>query len=315
MQPAPFRETWKLLGIAAVWLVLAKELVPLGDALVPDAWKAKIALRTFLMLCQVTTALAGVALCAVFLRRPREALALGRPRAAHLLSAALLSPALFCASSLIALRAALPTLLAELETRGAGATRENAGDFGRTLEQGPLLLTLLWGALLAAATEELLFRGALWSALRGLSAPVEARWKERGEVPDFVAPGVASRLGRAAVERGVLPTIVAAAVFAFLHGGMQGGVGIVRVVSALCLGLACGAGRQASGSLFVPVLLHFGNNTLAIGHGRGWFAGSGEPWVDGIQNPVVELAGAGAAVWIGLAIVRARTRPPLHAAT
>ena len=83
MKPAPFRETLKLLAIAAVWLVLAKELVPLGDALVPDAWKRKIALRTFLMLCQGLTALAGVGLCALFLRRPWEALALGRPRPAR----------------------------------------------------------------------------------------------------------------------------------------------------------------------------------------------------------------------------------------
>lgn len=66
---------------------------------------------------------------------------------------------------MIALQIALPTLLEELKTRGANASQQNAGQFGRALTQAPILTTLVWGAVLGALGEELFFRGLLWTTL------------------------------------------------------------------------------------------------------------------------------------------------------
>jgi membrane protease YdiL (CAAX protease family) len=293
------RETWRLAAVTFVWLACARYLERAGDALVPDAWKVKIQLQTFLIACQLTWTAVGLGLAFALLARPRETLALLPPRAWSAGAAVLLAPAVYVGSAAVAFQVALPTLIAELRERGPQASRENAGAFGRMLQQGPTLATLLWGVVLAALTEELLFRGALWSLVERLVRHVEGP-----------APGSRGRL-RAAVPA-LAATVTAAIVFSAMHGDLGGGVGILRVVSTLCLGLACGAARGLSGTLAAPVAIHLIHNALSLGPARGWFGRDAQPLFDWlpVPNALVGLAAAGAAcaavVWLGSTIARRR---------
>jgi membrane protease YdiL (CAAX protease family) len=291
------RETWKLAGITAAWLLLTKGLSWLGDRAVPDAVKANISLQTFQMTCQITTAVVGLGLCFGLLERPLAALALTRTRPRQLAVIALLAPAFLVSTTVIAIQAALPTLLEEVRTRGAGVSRQNAGEFGRMLEQGPLLATLLWSVILAATTEELLFRGALWSLVERLVEAARAR----------VTVGKVE-----AALLGLVPTVVSAAVFGMMHYDLRGGVGIVRLTSTTLLGLGAGALRRWTGTLAAPVLLHFLNNTMAIGLGRKWFASDppGPLLIAGVPNGLLSVAVIGvvgaALLWGAFAIVNRR---------
>src|SRR5262249_45465164 len=141
------------------------------------------------------------------------------------------------------------------------------------------IAVLIWGALLAAASEELLFRGALFGAI------VEGT---RGKLPDKAALAIAAA--------------AAALVFALLHWDLSGGVGIVRVVSALCIGVACGTARALTGSVYAGFALHFTNNAIAIGLGRGWFGAeraSFAPWIPSamVTAGVVGLVAFGVAIF------------------
>jgi membrane protease YdiL (CAAX protease family) len=303
-------ETLKLAGITAVWLAFGNGLVWIGERVIPDAWKARISLPTFMMACQITTALVGLALSFGLLARPRAALALTRPRLRQLAVTALLAPAFLVSTTVIALQVALPTLIEEMKVRGAGATRQSAGEFGRMLEQGPLLLTLLWAAILAATTEELLFRGALWSLVERFIQTFRAiladhRSRSRLERPD-PEPRTPSTQALE-VLLGLVPTVVSAGIFGLMHGDLRGGVGIVRVVSSTLLGFGAGLLRRWTGTLFASVLLHFLNNTMVIGHGRKWFSGGppAPPLIDGVPDRFVGIAVAGLIgsvllwVWLG----------------
>jgi len=287
------REAVKLALVTALWVALARGLEPLGERTIPDAWKAKLQYQTFLMMCQVTAAAVGVGLCSLLCASWRQALGWARPRARGLALTAMVAPAALVVSTVIALQIAMPTLLAELQTQGAGASRQNAGEFGRMLGGAPLLATLLWGAVLAAVTEELLFRGALWSLLQRVV---------RFFVPPPSAGEGVSKLGP--LLAGLLPTIGSAAIFAALHANLSGGVGIVRVVSSSLLGLFCGLLRWSTGSIAAPVLLHLLNNALVIGVGRRWFATSHEPIFEGVPDTLAQIAALGlltaAALGVGL---------------
>lgn len=335
-------EALKLVGITTVWFLMTRYLVPLGDRFIPDDFKAKISLQTFRMLCQLVTLVAGFAMAFAILKRPRPALGFSAPRRWDFAAAALLAPTAFVASTYLALQIAMPTLLAELATRGPGASKQNAGELGRTLTQAPLLVVLLWGALLAAVGEELLFRGALWSALRDLvgfvlrggapqsvrsesappqsvssqsarsgSAPPEsvpAPSETDAEIAAFAQPGPLANATRDAIA-GSLATIGSAVIFGQMHADMPGGVGMVRVASTTILGFVCGVGRQWSGTIWVPIFLHLVNNTLTIGTSRRWFSTAEEPILEGLPNSLVNAAFVGlvsAAVLFGVLRYRAR---------
>ena len=277
------REGLKLGAVTLLWLGMAGWLDRVGNALVPDDWKRHVALQTFLMACQLTAAAAGLALSFALLRHPREALALVAPRARDLALAALLAPAVFVGAAAVALRIALPVLLAEARARGPHASRENAGAFGRALGEGSLLSTLLWGVVLAAVTEELLFRGALFSLVeRAVRGPLAA-------LPHASAARTA----------GLAAAVGAAVVFALMHGDLGGGVGIVRVVSTFCLGLACGVARHAARSVVAPITVHLVHNTLALGQARGWFAGASPPLFESLPLPDALLGLAALGVLLG----------------
>lgn len=313
--PSP-TETFKLATITLVWLALAKWLDRLGAAAIPDAWKRHVQLQTFLMACQVTATVVGLGLAFAILAQPREALALLPARARHLATAALVTPAVFVGAAGLALQIALPMLLAELRDRGPHASRENAGAFGRALGGGALLPTLLWGVVLAAVTEELLFRGALFSLLERAGQHVRGR----GRGPDAEPPGGAPSPGEVttagaaprprAWPAALFATVGAALIFALLHGDLQGGVGVVRVLSTFFLGLACGAARYGAGSVAAPVVVHLVHNTLALGQARGWFAPSSPPLFEALPLPdsVLGLAAGGLVGAIGLAMGAAASR-------
>jgi membrane protease YdiL (CAAX protease family) len=301
-------ETLKLATVTVIWLALAKWLDRLGAAVIPDAWKRHVPIQTFLMACQVTAAAVGLGLALAILARPRAELGLLTPRARHLVTAALVAPAVFVGAAAVALQIALPTLLAEARLRGPQASRENAGAFGRALTGGALLPTLLWGVVLAAITEELLFRGALFSLLERVVRHLGTR--SAGTTMGAPPPNPPLAMGAPPWSAGLAAAVGAAVIFALLHGDLQGGVGIVRVVSTLCLGLACGVARVAARSVAAPVVVHLVHNAIAVGQTRRWFAGSSPPSFEAlpIPDPLLGLAVGGLVAGAALAIAAQAAR-------
>lgn len=314
-EPVPRGEVVRRCLAIAAWLALFLGLVPLGNRVVPDETKAHVSLQTFLLACQVITLVAGVGFALLVLRRRREGLGLDRfPGVPGALSTVLSVPVVFVASSWIALQIALPTLLEELKTRGANASQQNAGQFGRALTQAPILTTLVWGAVLGAIGEELFFRGLLWTTLTDLTRrllpardaagdPVSARDGASASLPG--APRTFGRRALAAALEGGLATLACAALFGWMHKDLPGGVGIVRVVSTTCLGLASGMVRHATRGVVACIALHALYNTLVIGAGRKWFASREEPVLEGIPNTLLVLAVAGVALIGAVAFARA----------
>lgn len=286
----------------AVWLGLFLGLVPLGNWLVPNETKVKISLQTFLLTCQITTLVVGLGVALLLLRERRTGLGFERiPRILPGLSTILSVPFVFVASSYIALQIALPTLLEELRTRGAGASQQNAGEFGRALTQAPLLTTLLWGAALGAIGEELFFRGLVWSTITDLTK----RLLPPGYDPADERPRSIGQRLIAITLSGGIATVLSAALFGWMHKDLPGGVGIVRVVSTTCLGLASGVVRHVTGGVIACIALHALYNTLVIGNGRRWFASQEKPILEGVPNTLVMFAVVGLLGVAVIAFVRA----------
>jgi membrane protease YdiL (CAAX protease family) len=307
---------------AAAWLTFMLGVGPLATALTPAEARAKVAYQTFLMASQITILVLGLGATLLLVRRRREALGVTWPGAGKIAGTALAAPLAFVASSYIALQIALPTLLEELRTRGAGASQQNAGAFGQALTKPPLLVVLLWGALLAALSEELFFRGLFWTTITDLTTrlgtklgvapppPPGADTTPRPSVdnehpsplaaytsaptqysaPPPSAPSVRAR-ALSIVLHGGIATLLSAALFGYMHKDLPGGVGIVRLWSTTCLGLASGVVRQTTRSVIACVLLHALYNTIVIGSGRRWFSSpKEEPVLEGVPNTLVLLA-------------------------
>lgn len=349
MAPGPDRgETVRRAIVIAVWLGAALGLGPLGNRLVPDEVKVKVAYQTFQMACQIGTLVLGLGAALLLLRRRREGLGLARlPGPAALAGTLAAVPVVFVASAYVALQIALPTLLEELKTRGAHASQQNAGAFGRALTQSPLLVTLLWGALLAGLGEELFFRGVLWTTITGVTsrlrrdpaapgapAPSDTEAPQApGATPDSPSLSPAQSPSpdpysgpyehthsasppRSLPDRalailldGGIATLLCAALFGYMHRDLPGGVGIVRLWSTTLLGLASGVVRQATGGVAACILLHTLYNTLVIGGGQRWFvSGKEEPVLEGVPNTLLLLAVAGLLALGVLAFARALRR-------
>ncbi len=323
LPPVPRGEVLRRAIAIALWLGLFLGLVPLGNRVVPDQTKAHVSLQTFLLTCQIATLVLGVGLTLALLRRRREGLGFARiPGWTPALSSLFSVPFVFAASSYIAIQIALPTLMEELNTRGAHASQQNAGEFGRALTQAPLLNTLIWGAVLGALGEELFFRGLLWTTITDLTKRLApSRPAETVPTPGDRAPlSVRDRAPLSGRDRaplsvrdralaillgGGVSTLLCAALFGWMHKDLPGGVGIVRVVSTTCLGLASGVVRQATGGVIACVLLHATYNTLVIGAGRKWFSSAEKPILDGVPNTMIFLAIVGLLGVGVLAFVRA----------
>ncbi|HEX3596857.1 MAG TPA: CPBP family glutamic-type intramembrane protease, partial [Polyangiaceae bacterium] len=86
--------------------------------------------------------------------------------------------------------------------------------------------------------------------------------------------------------------------------------GIVRFVSALFLGVACGLARQATASVAPPMLVHVAFNALSLATARRLVVTDAFPMKDGAPT-LVALAGAIAA-WaaaLHFLLVRRGKRP------
>ncbi len=297
----PWRGVLAALAAALLWLLLARYLLPLGARYAPVALQKAISWSTFRALAQLAVLLLGLGVWALLAPGGVRGLWGRAPSGSALVRAALASPLVWVSSALIALAVALPTLMEELRTRGPGASRQNAGAFAAELTGSSLPAALVTGVLLAALSEELLFRGALWGALDALFRRVPG------------PPAIHEELGPTAGQRlqawwvgGWGATVGAGVVFGLMHADMPGGVGIVRVVSTTCLGLAAGAIRTLSGSLAAAVLLHLLHNGFSLGVSRGWFVGLG-PSLYGVPAPLLgaALLGGALVLWIS------RPPPPL----
>jgi membrane protease YdiL (CAAX protease family) len=285
--------------VVFAWLLLTMRLTTWGTALIPDVLKAKITYPQFLIGSQLVTLAVGLVLTWQMVHAPRHTLGLRWPRPAQLTTVLLLAPLTYLIASVTAIRIALPYLLEELAERGPGVAREAAGEMGRQLGHGPLVTTLVWGALLAAVGEELLFRGALWSTIEQLVPKRAIAESDR-------LHRTAARLYRAIP--GLVATLVSAGIFGVLHYDMRGAVGIVHAVATTCLALACGLTRHVTRSVIPPILLHFLYNTLVIGLSRRWFGDAADPLLPGVPNTLVYLAGIGVLGALGLAALRRARR-------
>lgn len=322
---APSDGPLRLALVAGAWLALAWGMLQYGALALPRSIARELTLQTFLMIAQVAMTGAGLGLALGLLAEPRAALGLARPTARQLTLVALATPAVFVASFAAGVGIALPTLMAELANRGTEATRQDLGELGRAVKEAPAWLTLTWGALMAPVAEELLFRGAIWSAIRRLAAPA-APFTAPAEPEDASAPGPPAsselpaivfedglmvRAGRrvwAVLRHGGFATLGSAAIFGAMHLGVPGGAGIVRVVSATCLGLACGAARHATGSVVAALALHVAYNVLSIAQTRRWLVTASLPSKYGM--PTALAIGAAVLGIAALAVWRAgRTAP------
>lgn len=309
--PAPRPSAVRLAALAVAWMLLAKYLGPLGLVTLPRALLAHLDLTSYSMLVQVGTTALGVGLAFALLKKPLATLGLAAPSGRALGATVLLAPLLYVVFSWTALRVALPWLLEEIAQNRANASRQNAGAFGQAVTHAPLVVTLVWGALLAAFTEELAFRGALWTAVREVVValvPRAARVDDDGKsLPPPARP-------RGELAGGVVATVVAAAIFGAMHADMKGSVGIVRIVATTCLGLASGGVRLLTGSIVASMLLHFAYNTLSIGVGRKWFDDGSEPLVGVLPNRLLVLAALGLVAAVAL-LSLSRRRTPRRAAS
>ena len=279
-----------------LWLVTGRVLPDVLWKALPDVVLDSLSLPAYSMICQVATTLVGLVAARLAFVRPGEALGASRPSAWHLMLAAMLAPAVFVLASFAALEIAEPYLIAELAREGAGASRRNAGAFGRAVTQAPLLVTLVWGAVLAAVAEELAFRGALFGAI------------EKSALAWFARSEASSGRSRADLLSGIVAVVLTAAAFGAMHADMKGSVGIVRVASATCLGFACGSARFATSTVFVPMTLHFVYNSVSLGLGRGLFRGDSDPLLSVVPNRLLALAALGVFLSFVVSVVRRASR-------
>jgi membrane protease YdiL (CAAX protease family) len=304
--------TVRLFAVAIAWLLVVRYASAYGVLLLPEAITNRLTLQGYLLIVQIVTTALGVGMALAILPRARDALALRRLTAFQTLASLLSSPGVFVAASAVAIGIALPTLAAELR-QGVEATQRNAGEFGRALRQAPAFVTVLWGVLLGPVTEELLFRGILWSAITSYSSRfVSSPRKE--PLDSFVRPSAVARGARAfgkVLLTGGVATLLSAALFGAMHDDMKGGVGIVRVVSTTCLGLACGTARHATGSVVAAMALHLSYNLFSLGQTRHWWNVLGFGAVYGVST-FVATVGVLAASALGVAYVArcAKQRAP-----
>jgi membrane protease YdiL (CAAX protease family) len=259
---------------------------------------------------QITTTLAGVLLGFVLLRGSLcDAMGLSIPSRDSAKAAAfgaLLAPITIVFSSFVALKIAEPMLVREMAERGAGVSRQNAGAMAQQLVSAPAWLVLLWAVVFAAVFEELLFRGLVWSTFDAFvkAPPTDGTQSqtlsERGSIDDELA----AMRGPSAIDRlrasGLVATLGSAIVFSAMHLGIPGGVGVLRVVSTLLLGLACGLARQFSGTVVAAIAIHLVNNFLAVPLVRQAIVSETFPVLEGIPTvliPVALVGVAGAVIW------------------
>ncbi|MCC6216290.1 MAG: CPBP family intramembrane metalloprotease [Polyangiaceae bacterium] len=316
------REIAALAALAALWFGAFFGLRAHAWRLLPASVAALTTEQSYMAGVQLTTLGVGVVLALALVRRTRATLGLVAPPAFAWIAVLLAAPVLYSALSWTAFQIALPTLIDEHLRGGQRLLRANAGEFTRSIAVATPFELYLSFAVVAPVAEELMFRGALWSAVRSLTLPLARRPAPATPPADaelalggaLETPLPLRALGAAwdALARGGLATLASAGVFAWMHADLEGGAGIVRVVSTALLGLFCGIARQWSGSVWAAAWLHVCLNVLALGAQRKWLVVEGLPMRS--QVPTLLLAvGVPAlvlllAIWAGRALLGRRGR-------
>jgi membrane protease YdiL (CAAX protease family) len=277
-----------------VWGLSFELLSRYGVFLLPRAVARELTLEAYLAVVQVVTLCIGYTLSFVLLHDPWDDLALRRPRLRAFAYALALTPAAFVVATGAAFQIAKPTLLAELLRGGMQEVQKNTGEFGRELTASPAWLAFVWGALVSPIAEEAFFRGAFFTLVKDAFSSFAPR-NRAGETlaTDLLEDGPVVRASRAVLSwlrDGGAATLVVAVVFGWLHYDMPGGLGIVRFVSALGLGAACGLSRQWSGSVVPPMLMHVGFNALSLATARRLVVSYFFPVKSGVPTLVAAIA-------------------------
>jgi membrane protease YdiL (CAAX protease family) len=305
--PAAWGEILRLAFVALSWLLTFQLLAEHGVRLLPLAIARRLTLESYLVLVHLVTVALGLCLSVLLLRQPRRELGLGAGKPAALGWVLLLAPAIYVAASYFGIAIALPTLLEELARGGRELAQKSSGEFGRAITRSPLAVALIWAVIVSPVSEELLFRGAAWSAVQRLVERLSpaARPLDSLELP--LSDGLVVRALRSAwawLLAGGVATLASTALFAGLHADMPGGLGIVRVASAAMLGLACGIARHHAGTILSPIALHAAYNALSLATARRWVVSEAFPMKLGVPTLLSLIASAALAIAIVLWLVR-----------
>jgi membrane protease YdiL (CAAX protease family) len=288
---------WRLAAVTGVWGATFSALSAHGVQLLPLSVARQLTLEEYLSGVQLITLAVGLGLARALLHEPRRDLALLRPSLRALATIVAAAPAVFVMATTAAFLIARPVLLEELGRGGRELVQRSTGRFGRELTQAPPLLALAWGAVISPVSEELFFRGALWSLVEKwvLALPGRPSASADAALPAdlLVDSGALRALGSIFdwLLQGGAATLAVTAVFGMLHHDMPGGLGLVRFVAALGLGLACGLARQHTGTVAAPALLHVAFNALSVAAARRWVVTPAFPMKNGAPT-LVSLVGA-----------------------
>src|SRR5690606_26776726 len=128
--------------------------------------------------------------------------------------------------------------------------------------------------LIVPLGEELLFRGGIYGAVQSLinkpMKPGDAAPPSSLEIAGLPPKNSAMKRLVLWCQEGGVAVLGSSLVFGLMHADTPGGMGIVRMVSASCLGVSCGLARMVSGGLLAPIVLHAGYNFLSLATLRGW---------------------------------------------
>jgi len=244
-----------------------------------------LTLQSFLSLVLVVATAIGLGLSFWLLTRPREDLGLPKLRWPIVFSgivAAWAAPVVMVLSLYIGYRLALPTILEELATGGRAAAQSNTGEFGRAAVESHVMTTVVWGVILSPVVEELMFRGALWSAIQRATSALRRR-EPRSLPSELIKESALARLlkgsGRWFLHGGIA-TALTAALFAWMHHDQPGGAGMVRVTQTACLGVALGIARHECRSVVPGIVMHAAFNLLSLAKLRKWIVSPVGPKVD-----------------------------------
>lgn len=273
-----------VIGVAVVWLATARVLARYGAFWLPRSVASQLTLHAFLAGVLVIATTVGLALSFALMASPREELGLVRCRPVSLAGGTLWAPITAVLSAYAGFKIALPTLIEEIRRGGRAAAQANTGEFGRALVESHVLTTIAWGVILTPIAEELIFRGALWSAIRRITAPPDTAPSLPPELLRRSGSGL--RKTWAWLRDGGIATVISAGLFAWMHHDQAGGAGIVRVVQAACLGVVLGVARHTSRSLWPGILLHACFNLITLSKVRRWLVSEG--WPPPLPIPIVQ---------------------------
>lgn len=330
----------RLCVVAALWIGLERLLALKAYRLVPASLGGSISFAQWMAAVEATAVCLGLGLAWLVLRAPGRlslpTAALGRlaPSGLSWLHVLLLSPLVYVSAIYFGQQAALDTLLREIREGGRQLAQAGLGDFGRGLAASSLLATFLWVGVMAPISEELMFRGALWGAfqrgiekLRGVAGPKPPSHELSADAKASADPESVRlsgsliqdpawlkplRAAGRALLRGGFATLLVMLLFGAMHAEFDTGLGIIRIVSALTLGLCCGVARQASGGVVAPILLHAAFNCLSVATDQRWVVSETFPKWKLVPSLLVYVGGAGllvsAVLWLVVRLLKPAPR-------